>query len=149
MGFFQSLKETFSLIRKDKTSYSASQSEFDSIIAFGYNLAILSSVEHLKQNLEENDWNDPNFFFYCRYELFTIKRLNNLIRIFVEDKYHLEHEYIPMLKAIEAELEDLDEYMYTTGEITEEKKKYLIKVLDRIYDRYEQVSLLCRMIALV
>ena len=149
MGFFQSLKETFSLIRKDKTSYSASQSEFDSIIAFGYNLAILSSVEHLKQNLEENDWNDPNFFFYCRYELFTIKRLNSLIRIFIEDKYHLEHEYTPMLKAIEAELEDLDEYMYTTGEITEEKKKYLIKVLDRIYDRYEQVSLLCRMIALV
>lgn len=148
MGFFQSLKETFSLIRKDKTSYSASQSEFDSIIAFGYNLAILSSVEHLKQNLEENDWNDPNFFFYCRYELFTIKRLNNLIRIFVEDKYHLEHEYTPMLKAIEAELEDLDEYMYTTGEITEEKKKCLIKVLDRIYDRYEQISLLCRMIAL-
>lgn len=147
MGFFQTLKETFALIRKDK-DYKASQEEFDSIIAFGYNLAVLSSVEHLKQNLEENDWYDQNFFYYCRYELFTIKRLNNLMRIFIEDKYHIEHEYTPMLKAIEAELEEVDEYTYSTGEITEEKKKYLIKILDRIYDRYEQISLLCRMIAL-
>ena len=147
MGIFQSIKEAFSFIRKDR-KYNASQEEFDSIIAYGYNLAIISTVEHLKQNLEENDWQDQNFFYYCRYEIFTLKRLTNLMRILIEDKYHLNHEYTPMLKAIEAELEDLDEYLYTTGEITEEKKKCLIKVLDRICDRYEQISLLCRMIAL-
>lgn len=147
MGIFQSIKEAFSFIHKDR-KYNASQEEFDSIIAYGYNLAIISTVEHLKQNLEENDWQDQNFFYYCRYEIFTLKRLTNLMRILIEDKYHLNHEYTPMLKAIEAELEDLDEYLYTTGEITEEKKRCLIKVLDRIYDRYEQISLLCRMIAL-
>lgn len=147
MGIFQSIKEAFSFIHKDR-KYNASQEEFDSIIAYGYNLAIISTVEHLKQNLEENDWQDQNFFYYCRYEIFTLKRLINLMRILIEDKYHLNHEYTPMLKAIEAELEDLDEYLYTTGEITEEKKKCLIKVLDRICDRYEQISLLCRIIAL-
>lgn len=147
MGIFQSIKEAFSFIHKDR-KYNASQEEFDSIIAYGYNLAIISTVEHLKQNLEENDWQDQNFFYYCRYEIFTLKRLTNLMRILIEDKYHLNHEYTPMLKAIEAELEDLDEYLYTTGEITEEKKRCLIKVLDRIYDRHEQISLLCRMIAL-
>lgn len=147
MGIFQSIKEAFSFIHKDR-KYNASQEEFDSIIAYGYNLAIISTVEHLKQNLEENDWQDQNFFYYCRYEIFTLKRLTNLMRILIEDKYHLNHEYTPMLKAIEAELEDLDEYLYTTREITEEKKKCLIKVLDRIYDRHEQISLLCRMIAL-
>ena len=147
MGIFQSIKEAFSFIHKDR-KYNASQEEFDSIIAYGYNLAIISTVEHLKQNLEENDWQDQNFFYYCRYEIFTLKRLTNLIRILIEDKYHLNHEYTPMLKAIEAELEDLDEYLYTTGEITEEKKTCLIKVLDRICDRYEQISLLCRIIAL-
>ena len=147
MGIFQSIKEAFSFIHKDR-KYNASQEEFDSIIAYGYNLAIISTVDHLKQNLEENDWQDQNFFYYCRYEIFTLKRLTNLMRILIEDKYHLNHEYTPMLKAIEAELEDLDEYLYTTGEITEEKKRCLIKVLDRIYDRHEQISLLCRTIAL-
>ena len=148
MGLFQDIKAAFTLIRKDR-GYKASKEEFDSIIAYGYAVAIDASVANIRRNLNEQDWYNASIFFYYRYEIFMIKRMINLMHIIIIDRYHIEHDYCPMLKAIESELTDLDERLYSNNEITKEKKTLLLKELDRIDDRSESIRLLCRMVALV
>lgn len=151
MGLFADIKAALGLLKKD-TGYKATNEEFDSIVAFAYILAECASINQVREIIKDK-WS-ADAFYYCRYEFLVMKRMLALAKIIVVNKYHIEHEYTPMLDASITEIENTDSILYDEQHDLNKKqleyfKEAIEKQLDRLEDRTESLKILCRMVALV